>query len=50
MALVAIASSFAAPGAEWWTLQIPVVNPTNGVALYNFLSTFRGTHFVASRS
>jgi outer membrane receptor protein involved in Fe transport len=27
-----------------------VVNLTNKVALYNFLSTFSGTHFVTPRS
>ena len=33
-----------------WTLQFTVVNLTNKVALYNFLSTFSGTHFVPPRS
>ena len=32
------------------TLRFAVVNMTNKVALYNFLSTFSGTHFVAPRS
>ncbi|MFB3915391.1 MAG: carboxypeptidase regulatory-like domain-containing protein [Terriglobales bacterium] len=32
------------------TLQFTVANLTNKVALYNFLSTFGGTHFVAPRS
>jgi len=32
------------------TLQFTVVNVTNKVALYNFLSTFGGTHFVPPRS
>lgn len=33
-----------------WTLQLSATNLTNEVALYNFLSTFSGTHFVAPRS
>ena len=32
------------------TLRFTVVNLTNTVALYNFLSTFSGTHFVTPRS
>ena len=32
------------------TLRFTVLNLTNKVALYNFLSTFSGTHFVAPRS
>ncbi len=32
------------------TLKFTVVNITNKEALYNFLSTFSGTHFVAPRS
>jgi hypothetical protein len=32
------------------TLRLTVLNVTNNVALYNFLSTFSGTHFVAPRS
>lgn len=32
------------------TLRLSVENLTNKVALYNFLSTFSGTHFVAPRS
>ena len=32
------------------TLKVTVANLTNNVALYNFLSTFSGTHFVAPRS
>ena len=31
-------------------LRFGVTNLTNKVALYNFLSTFSGTHFVAPRS
>ena len=31
-------------------LSFTVVNLTNTVALYNFLSTFSGTHFVAPRT
>ncbi len=33
-----------------WTLQASGENLTNHVALYNFLSTFSGTHFVTPRS
>jgi hypothetical protein len=33
-----------------WSLQLTVINLTNKVALYNFLSTFSGTHYVAPRS
>ena len=33
-----------------WTLKLTVENMTNKVALYNFLSTFSGTHFVAPRT
>lgn len=33
-----------------WTLQLSATNLTNEVAVYNFLSTFNGTHFVSPRS
>jgi Carboxypeptidase regulatory-like domain/TonB-dependent Receptor Plug Domain len=33
-----------------WSLRFTVINLTNQVALYNFLSTFSGTHFVTPRS
>lgn len=33
-----------------WSLQVTAVNLTNKVALYNFLSTFTGTHYVTPRS
>jgi hypothetical protein len=33
-----------------WTLQLSAFNLTNKIALYNFLSTFSGTHFVSPRS
>jgi hypothetical protein len=32
------------------TLKLSILNLTNEVALYNFLSTFSGTHFVTPRS
>jgi outer membrane receptor protein involved in Fe transport len=32
------------------TLRFAVTNLTNKVALYNFLSTFSGTHFVPPRT
>jgi hypothetical protein len=31
-------------------LRFSVINLTDKVALYNFLSTFSGTHFVAPRT
>ncbi|HXZ80722.1 MAG TPA: TonB-dependent receptor [Terriglobales bacterium] len=33
-----------------WSVQFNVINLTNKVALYNFLSTFSGTHYVTPRS
>jgi hypothetical protein len=33
-----------------WSLRFTVVNLTNKLALYNFLSTFSGTHYVQPRS
>ncbi len=33
-----------------WSLHVSAINITNKTALYNFLSTFSGTHFVAPRS
>ena len=33
-----------------WSLRFTVVNLTNKKALYNFLSTFSGTHFVTPRA
>jgi hypothetical protein len=33
-----------------WSLQFTVINVTNKVALYNFLSTFSGTHYVTPRT
>jgi hypothetical protein len=33
-----------------WSLRFTVVNLTNKEALYNFLSTFSGTHFVTPRA
>ena len=33
-----------------WSLRFTVINMTNTVALYNFLSTFSGTHFVTPRT
>ena len=33
-----------------WSLRLTAVNLTNKTALYNFLSTFSGTHFVTPRS
>ena len=33
-----------------WSLQVTAVNVANKVALYNFLSTFTGTHYVTPRA
>ena len=33
-----------------WSAQITVINLMNKVALYNFLSTFSGTHYVTPRA
>jgi hypothetical protein len=33
-----------------WSLRLTVINLTHKVALYNFLSTFSGTHFVTPRA
>jgi hypothetical protein len=33
-----------------WSVQFTVVNLTNKTALYNFLSTFSGTHYVTPRA
>jgi hypothetical protein len=32
------------------TLKFAVLNVANTVALYNFLSTFSGTHFITPRT
>ena len=33
-----------------WSLRFTVINVTNNEALYNFLSTFSGTHYVSPRT
>ena len=33
-----------------WSLRLTAVNITNNYALYNFLSTFSGTHYVTPRA
>jgi len=33
-----------------WSLRVSVINLTNKEALYNFLSTFSGTHYVTPRT
>jgi hypothetical protein len=33
-----------------WSLRFTVINLTNKVALYNFFSTFSGTHYVTPRT
>ena len=33
-----------------WSLRFTVINLTNKMALYNFLSTFSGTHYVTPRT
>jgi hypothetical protein len=32
-----------------WSAQLTAINITNKLALYNFLSTFSGTHYVSPR-
>ena len=33
-----------------WSLQLTAINLANKYALYNFLSTFSGTHYVSPRA
>jgi hypothetical protein len=33
-----------------WSARVEVINLTNEYALYNFLSTFSGTHYVTPRT
>jgi hypothetical protein len=33
-----------------WSAQLTVINLTNNYVLYNFLSTFSGTHYVTPRA
>jgi outer membrane receptor protein involved in Fe transport len=33
-----------------WSVRFSVINLTNKYALYNFLSTFSGTHYVTPRT
>jgi hypothetical protein len=33
-----------------WSARVTVINLANKVALYNFLSTFSGTHYVTPRT
>ena len=33
-----------------WSLRFTVINLTDKTALYNFLSTFSGTHYVTPRT
>ena len=33
-----------------WSARLEVINLTNNFALYNFLSTFSGTHYVTPRT
>src|SRR5581483_3134588 len=38
-------------GERWkWSARVEVINLTNVYALYNFLSTFSGTHYVTPRT
>jgi hypothetical protein len=36
--------------AHKWSLRLTAINVTNKYALYNFLSTFSGTHYVTPRA
>ena len=42
--------ALAPPQRPRYRIQFTAVNITNVVALYNFLSTFSGTHFVSPRA
>jgi hypothetical protein len=33
-----------------WSAQVSIINLANNYALYNFLSTFSGTHYVTPRT
>jgi hypothetical protein len=33
-----------------WSAQVTFINLANNYALYNFLSTFSGTHYVSPRA
>jgi hypothetical protein len=35
---------------DQWSLRLSAVNISNKYALYNFLSTFSGTHYVTPRA
>jgi hypothetical protein len=41
---------FRSDGRYRWSLRLTAINVTNKTALYNFLSTFSGTHFVTPRA
>lgn len=41
---------FRSQDARRWSLTLTAINLTNKYALYNFLSTFSGTHYVTPRS
>ena len=38
------------PKGPSWSLRFTVINVANKVALYNFLSTLSGTHYVTPRA
>ena len=50
--LISAARGYAQSGnaGSIWSLRFTVSNLTNKEALYNFLSTFSGTHFMSPRS
>jgi hypothetical protein len=41
---------FRSEGTKRFTASVDIANLTNVVALYNFLSTFSGTHFLQPRT
>ena len=41
---------FHAEGHKRWVASVQIANLTNKIAVYNFLSTFSGTHFLQPRS
>ena len=45
-----VTTIFSAAERYKWSLTLTAINLTNRVALYNFLSTFSGTHYVTPRA
>ena len=45
-----VAAAIVAQAHLFWSLQVTVVNLLDKEALYNYLSTFSGTHYVTPRT